>query len=468
MVQGTSNTDYYKTVFFTLFTCLWLVGIILGEKAPALLSICSIGQVLSIMLLTHPKKLWANFISDKGMLIFSLSFLFLLLSFFYSDNLKYLGERLQIKVPILLYALIWPSIGLLSKKQIKVIFYSLIGICVISAGGIVTNYILHFEEINQLYLQSKIMPGPINHIRYSLLIVFAICVIYYYIKQHAESKTEKKLLMATAIFLILFLHIYSVRSGLLTLYVVIAIGLINQVIATKNYKQVGVAVGALVGIVMISFVISPTMRNKLINTKQDVNVYANQEDPNFNSLATRMVSYKTALEIAKENIWLGSGQGDLQDKNNALFRRDYPSIITPIIPHNQFIYYLAATGLIGLIIFSLSFTAPLWISKFYKTELMQFAYAILLIAFQFEAMIETQIGVACTDFISSFNCASLPIEITKLLYFEASILPDTRTRHCLLLSRFTTFIIVPIGASEWRTCIVSSIIAIPICSIKSP
>jgi O-antigen ligase len=397
MVQRTSNTDYYKTVFFTLFTCLWFVGIILGEKAPAMLSLCSIGQVLSIIILTHPKKLWANFISDKGMLIFSLSFLFLLLSFFYSDNLKYLGERLQIKVPILMYALIWPSIGVLSQKQIKVIFYSLIIICVISASGILTNYALNYDEINELYLQSKIMPGPINHIRYSLLIVFVICVIYYFIKQQLiESKIEKKLMMATAIFLILFLHIYSVRSGLLTLYAVIAIGVINQVIATKNYKQIGIAVGALVGIVMISLAISPTMRNKLINTKQDVNVYANQEDPNFNSLATRMVSYKTALEITKENIWLGCGQGDLRDKNDALFKRDYPSIITPIIPHNQFIYYLAATGLIGLIIFSLSFTAPLWISKFYKIELMQFAYAILLIAFQFEAMIETQIGVACT------------------------------------------------------------------------
>jgi len=396
MLSEQNKIDNYKTTLFTVFTCLWLVGIIAGEKAPALLSITMIGQLLSVLLLTHPKKLWNNFINNKAMAFFSLSFLFLLLSFFYSDNLKYLGERLQIKIPILLYALIWPSIGVLSKIQFKVIFLSLISICVISAGGILTNYALHFEEINQLYLQSKIMPGPINHIRYSLLIVFAICVIYYYIKQHAESKTEKKLLMATAIFLILFLHIYSVRSGLLTLYAVIAIGVINQVIATKNYKQIGIAVGALVGIVMISLAISPTLRNKLINTKQDVNVYANQEDPNFNSLATRMVSYKTALEIAKENIWLGSGQGDLQDKNDALFRRDYPSIITPIIPHNQFIYYLAATGLIGLIIFSLSFTAPLWISKFYKIELMQFAYAILLIAFQFEAMIETQIGVACT------------------------------------------------------------------------
>ncbi len=397
MLSEQNKIDHYKTTLFTAFTCLWFVGIIAGEKAPAVLSITMAGQLLSVLLLTHPKKLWSNFINNKAMAFFSLSFLFLLLSFFYSDNLIYLGERLQIKVPILLYALIWPSIGVLSKKQFKVIFYSLVVICLISAGGILTNYALHFEEINQLYLQSKIMPGPINHIRYSLLIVFAICVIYYYIKQqHTESQTERKLLMVAALFLILFLHIYSVRSGLLTLYAVIAIGVINQVIATKNYKQTGVAVGALVGIVMISLAISPTMRNKLINTKQDVNVYANQEDPNFNSLATRMVSYKTALKIAKENIWFGCGQGDLRDKNDALFKRDYPSIITPIIPHNQFIYYLAATGLIGLIIFSLTFTAPIWISKFYKLELMQFAYAILLIAFQFEAMLETQIGVACT------------------------------------------------------------------------
>lgn len=403
MLSEQNKIDHYKTTLFTLFTCLWFVGIIAGEKAPAILSITMIVQLLSVLLLTHPKMLWSNFINNKAMAFFSLSFLFLLLSFFYSDNLKYLGERLQIKVPILLYALIWPSIGILSKKQIKAIFYSLVGVCVISAGGILTNYALHFEEINQLYLQSKIMPGPINHIRYSLLIVFAICVIYYYIKQqHAESKTEKKLLMTTAIFLILFLHIYSVRSGLLTLYAVIVISVINQVIATKNYKQIGIAVGALVGIVMISLAISPTMRNKLINTKQDVNVYANQEDPNFNSLATRMVSYKTALEIAKENILWGCGQGDLRDKNDALFRRDYPSIITPIIPHNQFIYYLAATGLIGLIIFTIAFTAPFWLSKFYKFELMQVAYVILLLAFQFEAMIETQIGVACTLLIVLF------------------------------------------------------------------
>ncbi|MFN3446776.1 MAG: hypothetical protein ACK44D_13645, partial [Bacteroidia bacterium] len=97
-----------------------------------------------------------------------------------------------------------------------------------------------------------------------------------------------------------------------------------------------------------------------------------------------------------ENILWGCGQGDLKDKNDALFKRDYPSITTPIIPHNQFIYYLAATGLVGLIIFTFAFTAPLWVNRFYQFEFMQVAYVILLLAFQFEAMIETQIGVACT------------------------------------------------------------------------
>ncbi|MFN3446215.1 MAG: hypothetical protein ACK44D_10775, partial [Bacteroidia bacterium] len=235
MLSEQNKIDHYKTTLFTIFTCLWFVGIIFGEKAPALLSISMIGQVLSIILLTHPKKLWTNFVANKSMLLFSLSFVFLLISFFYSENLKYLGERLQIKLPILLYALAWPSIGSLNTKQLKTIFYTLVAVCVISTAGILTNYALHFEEINQLYLQSKIMPGPINHIRFSLLIVFSTYAIYYYIKQrYFNTNLEKNLLMVACLFFILFLHIYSVRSGLLTLYAVIGLALINHLLITKN------------------------------------------------------------------------------------------------------------------------------------------------------------------------------------------------------------------------------------------
>ena len=307
-------------------------------------------------------------------------------------------ERLQIKIPLLLYAFFWPSIGAISKKQLRIIFYAFIVVISTSALGMLINYALHFEEVNQLYLQSKLMPGPINHIRFSLLVVFAIYFIYYYQKHILKfnKSTELNLLIVCIIFLIIFLHIYSVRSGLLALYAVIAIGLFNHTIASKSIKQLLLVFGGISLIAVTSIILSPTMRNKITNTQQDINVYQNLEDPNFNSLATRMVSYKTALIIYNENKLWGCGQGDLRVKNDALFKKDYPSIITPIIPHNQFIYYLAATGIIGLLIFSISFTAPLWVDKFYLWEFMQVGYAILLLAFQFEPMIETQIGVACT------------------------------------------------------------------------
>lgn len=398
VLQENGQIPVLRSKLFTLFTCVFFAGIVMGEKAPALLSIGMAGQVLSILLLTHPKKLFQAFIKEKSMWIFSISFLFLLLSFFYSTNLPHLLERLKIKVPFLAYALIWPSIGLLSKKQKQLIFYAFTGIVSLTALGILINYLLHFDEINQLYLESKIMPGPINHIRFSLLVVFAICFIYHHIRHELllQSSVHTKILTGVGIFLMVFLHIYSVRSGLLALYAILFIALINYVVTTKNFKHVMVSMLVIVGIGISSFMISPTMRNKLINTQQDVNVYTNAEDPNYNSLATRMVSYKTGLEIFKEHALFGCGQGDIEDLNAALFKRDYPSVITPIIPHNQFIYYLAATGIVGLIIFALSFTAPLWVNGFYKFEFMQLSYATLILAFQFEAMIETQVGVATT------------------------------------------------------------------------
>lgn len=395
MTVTATNYDMLKRNLFTFFTCFLFVALIGAEKAPAWLSIAMICQALSIILFTPPKKLFRNFLDQQPLVIFSFCYLFLLLGFFYSDNIHYLSERLQIKLPLLLYPIICPSIGRLSPSQKRLIMLTAIGVILGSVIGILINYALHFDMINQLYLQSKIMPGPIHHIRFSLLTVFAVYLCYYCVQQ-GTSKAEQIILSVIGIFFIVFLHIYSVRSGLLSLYVVIVILLANYVIRTRNIKNLLIAIVSIVIIAGGSILLSPTLKNKISNTTTDVNVYQNQEDPNFNSLATRMVSYKVAMEIFKENIWFGCGQGDLKDKSDALFRKDYPTVLTPIIPHNQFIYYLAATGIIGLLIFVVSFMAPLWSKGNFRNEFMLTSYVILLVAFQFEPMLETQLGVATT------------------------------------------------------------------------
>jgi O-antigen ligase len=399
-----NKLEHYKLWSFTAFSCLFFVALIGSEKAPALLSIVMAGQILSVILLTHPKTLFLNFLHDKGSLFFSFSYLFLLISLFYSENFDYLFQRLQIKLPLLLYAIVWANVGRFSQTQLKLIIYSLAVTVGLTCVGILINYFMHFKEINQSYLESKIMPGPINHIRFSLLVVTTLYLIYYFLAHYRCLLQEKaqRILIMTAVFFVIFLHIYSVRSGLLALYVMLFVCLANYVVRSKNIKNGALAFLLIAVICGTSFILSPTLRNKLLNTKQDVNVYQNNQDPNYNSLSTRMVSYEIAFEILKENIWWGCGQGDLEDKNNALFKVSYPTIVVPIIPHNQFVYYLAATGIIGCLIFLVCFTAPFWIGQFYKLEIMQVSYITLLMAFQFEAMLETQVGVACTVIIIFF------------------------------------------------------------------
>ncbi|MFN7311924.1 MAG: O-antigen ligase family protein [Bacteroidota bacterium] len=381
---------------FAITNVFILGGIIVAEKAPAILSIAMGSQLLCILLFTQPKSILRNLLSDKGLFIFCFGYLFLLSSFFYSNNYNYLFERLQIKIPLLIAPIIWASAPVFDLKRIRLVVFSFTGIIFITASGIILNYLMHYDAVNQMYLESKIMPGPINHIRFSLLVVFVIYMIFNHLKYNLNFKNtlETKLLATIGILLVIFLHVYSVRSGLLALYGIIGLTLFNHLIHTKNFKQITIAGFCIILIGLISFAVSPTMRNKFVNTKQDVNVYKNNQDPNYNSLSTRMVSYKTGLQIFQSNILWGCGLGDLKDENDALFKSQYPTIETPIIPHNQFLYYLAATGLVGFLVFCFTFISVPLLDQYFRYEYLQVVYLTLILAFQFEAMLETQIGVA--------------------------------------------------------------------------
>ena len=388
------------THLFTYSTIALLIGLLAGEKYPAVLSISMLVNLLSLIGLCFyvdfKKVIW----NEKGFLLLSASVIGLLVNYLYSDNFSYLNQRLQIKLPIFIYALLWP-VALIVKVQLKdKIGIGVIVAATISATGILINYALHFDEVNQMYLESKIMPGPIHHIRFSLFTVFAVYLCYYYWKKFKSFNNKfYQYFLYAGVFLIIFLHIYSVRSGLLTLYLVILLCMFNFLYQTKNIKKFFISGLVLTLIAAASFLLSPTLRNKVTNTKEDIAVYQAKANPNFQSIATRFASYETGLALFKRSPIWGVGLGDLQDENTKLFRLNYPSIVTPIIPHNQFLFYLAATGLIGFFIFTITFLAPLFINKRYKSELIQVAYFILLVAFQFEAMLETQIGIATTVII---------------------------------------------------------------------
>jgi O-antigen ligase len=116
-------------------------------------------------------------------------------------------------------------------------------------------------------------------------------------------------------------------------------------------------------------------------------------------LASRLISYKNAIEICNESSWLiGCGLGDIQDLNTKKFKELFPDVSKPIIPHNQFLYLLAATGITGVLLFTFAFMYPIWRFRRNMNAILIGIYIVLLLSFQVEPVLQTQLGVAFSAF----------------------------------------------------------------------
>lgn len=208
--------------------------------------------------------------------------------------------------------------------------------------------------------------------------------------------------VAVTLFLVVFLHIFSVRAGLMAFYLLVLLVFYEQVFIKKQYLLATFILVLCIAIALGTFLFSPTIRNKIANTQNDIENYKAGGSANNQSLGSRVISYKNAIEITENSSWLlGCGLGDIEDLNNKLFETKYPDVTKRIIPHNQFLYYLASLGILGLLIFTIAFYYPL----FYNIKNLNLVayYLVITVAFLIEAFLTTQLGVAfCILFLILF------------------------------------------------------------------
>jgi O-antigen ligase len=185
-------------------------------------------------------------------------------------------------------------------------------------------------------------------------------------------------------------------------YILVLLIFYEQIILKKQYL-LAISIGILcVAIAISTFLYSPTIRNKIANTQNDIENYKSGGSVNNQSLGSRVISYKNAIEITENSSWLlGCGLGDIEDLNNDLFTQKYPDVTKRIIPHNQFLFYLASIGILGLLIFTIAFYYPLF-ANFKNLNLIAH-YLVISVAFLIEAFLTTQLGVAfCIIFLILF------------------------------------------------------------------
>jgi len=322
-----------------------------------------------------------------------------------------------LQLPFLVLPLAFWVLPALPACKLQNLWLLFVGCVVVSALVSTSYYLLHIEQVNEIYLHSKIMPTEPDHIRFSLMVTLASAAgvaLLYWGQQDAWLRVA--LLLAVG-YLAFFQHLLAVRSGLVTFYAVAAVFFLWLVVRAKQLRQAGYLAGCMALLPLISYQCFPTFQNKFANTKEDLGKVDDSGAANNYSLVARVYSYKAAWEIIKQHPLVGVGKADMDDAMAEQFRTKYAEIDerSYLLPHNQFIYDLVAFGFLGTLLFTICFFYPaLWVWPRFA-PLLAAQYTLVTLSFLVEYTLETQIGLTFSLFflLLAMNGLLAPVQVEQ-------------------------------------------------------
>lgn len=383
-----------KLVFISCF--LFIAGLFSYYFFRALPSIA-----LALMLITAVVSIKSSeYLKNRALLVFSLIFFLYTFSILLlaQEPLQETIDEVLMKSAFFILPFAFASTPLLKERQVLTIYYFFLILLTISASGTFINFLLHFREITDSYIHSKVMPTPVNHVRYSLILAFGIMTggYLYYRDFYLKYEWEKKLILFITLFLFAFIHILSVRSGILALYCAAGVAGMAYALHSGQWKPVLGGFTALLVLPFACWFFVPTFQNKVSNTFEDLKRMGEKGAGKDYSLAGRLESYKVAIAIIGENPVFGIGPSNLEAEVTNTYREVFnmpeEGSYKFLMPHNQFLHTASSTGLLGVLVFTFCFYFPLFYKSGFRKPLLLIHYVILTISFLFEATLETQTG----------------------------------------------------------------------------
>lgn len=322
-------------------------------------------------------------------------FFVLLLGGIHSTNMEYYLERMRIKLPFILLPLAFIGLPKLIARQLNGVFYFFLVLLALTSVGVLINYGIEYQTSNEKIRIGQAITTPINHIRYSLLTAVGIWlgVRLWLNRYFLKYEWERHLIKAITVFLVVFIHVLSVRSGLLALYVSSVVVLIYYILVNK---KILLGVLGLAGVILLpiaAYLLFPSFKTKVHLTRHNIQVYQQGEIGDYSD-TQRLVSYQMALKAASSSPVFGLGTGDVRDVVEAAYAEHRPTLPKRKLPHNQFLFVLVSVGWMGLLAFSLCFFGPLLMNRGFRDWLLLAVYTIVGCSFLVEATLETAIGTA--------------------------------------------------------------------------
>ncbi len=300
-------------------------------------------------------------------------FFLVLISGIYVENIEAQKGLLVVMSPFIILPLSFYCIDLKGTKYFYYILYMTVFIGFFSSCYVFINYLFHFDAYQQDLSVSKAIPTPHkDHIRFSMMLIVSIISAVELLRKsfYLRSRHEKYVLWLLLILQVIFLHVFAVRTGLLAFYLILFLGIVHLIRQHRKWA-LGLVLAALL-LPVFAFYTLPSVRQKFYLMRYNYQQYMKGDLAQLSD-TQRILSYRVAFDLFQEQMWTGVGMGDLYQEQEKKFRHLYPEA-NVMQPHNQFLSFLAGTGLFGFLLFCFAFIFPLfyrhswkniWLASFY-------------------------------------------------------------------------------------------------------
>lgn len=351
------------------------------------------------------KVLW----NEKKFLSLIIFYIFLLLNLILltkNENLNYAVQVGSLKIQYLLLPFAFAALPALKKETLNNLFFYFFIIVVLTALWCTGVYFYHHERFLNEYSKAGVMFTPVHHIRYSLMVCYAVVIgLWLLTEKFARQKSIKFYLIAISIlFLIYFLHLLAVRTGIVVFYTLILGFAFYLSIKRMFFPLLILLITALTVLFAFTNLID-SLRNKIGYTFYDYKGLEIKENANDYSLARRTLANKVSYKIFTQHPIFGTGEGNLKSEIHKAYKQEHPYVEEKniLLTHNQFLRVLTGCGIIGFFLFVSCFYYPLFTDRSARFIPLLAFYLIITLSFLVEDTLDTQVGLTFSLFFLLFN-----------------------------------------------------------------
>jgi len=239
----------------------------------------------------------------------------------------------------------------------------------------------------------------------ALYFTFSITIILSWLINNRQINTPKKIISTLLIlYFQVFIILLSSKAGILgvgVIYILITLYLIIKK-KSESPSLFLVPLFLLISFIFILFMF-PRSYGRFVTVVSSIEHEETLSADSHESSAARILVWKSAMEVIKDNPVLGVGTGDVKKELRKVYKKKNieSAYEDHLNAHNQYIQTSVALGIIGLLVLLLFFILPFIYAYKKNNPLYIIFLALIGFHFLFESMLERQAGVVFYAFFNS-------------------------------------------------------------------